>query len=83
MPRIADPELEQLCRSEDCAWTERDQLLGRLIDTTARSDAAIAIKLRSALNHGRIFTDGESVEADAEIVLSAIPDAKRLASRLR
>jgi hypothetical protein len=82
VPRTADSKLEQLYRSEDSAWTVRDELLDRVIGKPARSVAAIAIKLRLALNHGRIFDEAESVEADADIVLSALRDAERLAGCL-
>jgi hypothetical protein len=54
-----------------------------VIEMPARSVAAIAIKLRLALNHGRTLDEAESVEADADIVLSALRDAERLAGRLR
>ena len=80
--RTADSKLEQLCRSEDSAWTERDGLLDRVIEMPARSVAAIAIKLRVALNHGRPLDEAEIVEADVDIVLSALRDAERLAVRL-
>lgn len=83
VPRTADSKLEQLCRSEDSAWTVRDELLERVIETPARSVAAIAIKLRFALNHGRMLDEAESVEADADVVLSALRDAERLAPHLR
>jgi hypothetical protein len=82
VPVTADSKLEQLCRSEDSAWTERDELLDRVIETPARTVAAIAIKLRFALNHGRLLDEAKSVEADADIVLSALRDAERLAARL-
>jgi hypothetical protein len=82
VPLTADSKLEQLCRSEDSAWTERDELLDQVIETPARTVAAIAIKLRFALNHGRLLDETESVEADADIVLSALRDAERLAARL-
>jgi hypothetical protein len=61
---------------------ERDELLDRVIETPARTAAAIAIKLRFALNHGRLLDEAESVEADADIVLSALRDAERLSARL-
>ena len=80
--RTADSKLEQLCRSEDSAWTERDELLDRVIEMPARSVAAIAIKLRFALNHGRLLDEADIVEADVDIVLSALRDAERLAVRL-
>ena len=83
VPRTADFKLEQLCRSEDSAWMVRDELLDRVIDTPARSVAAIATKLRFALNHGRALDETESVEADADVVLSALRDAEHLAVRLR
>jgi hypothetical protein len=82
VPWTAGSKLEQLCRSEDSAWTARDELLDRVIRTPARSVAAIAIKLRFALNHGRMLDEAESVEADADIVLSVLRDAERLAGRL-
>jgi len=83
VPRTADFRLEQLCRSEDSAWTTRDELLDRVIETPARSVAAIAMKLRFALNHGRMLDEAESIEADADIVLSALRDVERLAGHLR
>ena len=61
---------------------QRDEVLDRVIETPARSVAAIAIKLRFALNHGRLLDEAGSVEADADIVLSALRDAERLAARL-
>jgi hypothetical protein len=82
VPRTADFKLEQLCRSEDSAWVARDELLDRVIGTPAHSVASIAIKLRFALNYGRTLDEAESVEADADIVLSALRDAERLAGRL-
>lgn len=83
VPRTADAKLEQLCRREDRAWVARDELLDRLIETPARSVAAIAMKLRFALNHGRIHDDVEHAEADADVVLSALRDAERLATLSR
>lgn len=83
VPRTADFKLEQLCRSEDSAWTTRDELLDRVIETPARSVAAIAMKLRFALNHGRLLDEADSIEADADIVLSALRDVERLAGRRR
>jgi hypothetical protein len=83
VPRTADFKLEQLCRSEDSAWTTRDELLDRVIVTPARTVAAIAMKLRFALNHGRMLDEAESIEADADIVLSALRDVERLAGRQR
>ena len=80
--RTADSKLEQLCRSEDSAWTERDELLDRVIEMPACTVAAIAIKLRFALNHGRLLDEADIVEADADIVLSVLRDAERLAARL-
>jgi hypothetical protein len=82
MPRTADSELEQLCRSEDNASTARDEVIDRMIETPARSLAAIAVKLRFALNHGRALDEAGSVEADADIVRSALRDVERLARRL-
>lgn len=82
-PRIGDTTLEQLCRREDRAWVACDELFNRVIETPARSVSAIAIKLRFALNHGRMHDEDESVEADTDVVLSALRDAERLAIRPR